>query len=277
MVKPVPSLMLLLDVDQPLVSQETRLEINRCWAHVSPTVLRGHETPEGEQPENIARFLVKFGTNHYLKSSFAGADETWNDTMEHWLYSMFHKVGNNMKIFNRRQREEHLTELYFDKLEVNMEDDAAIVTVRLDSQSDIVPETAYMITHVREALNAGLLGEGPVRVLMPSEASWKAQLEAAAEEAARKEAERLAAEEAERLAAEEAAQAAIEEAEEDFAPAPDLVEPDPEELDEARIRAELEARWTLPEADFAVDYSRWDVTFPDGSVREFDASTMQFV
>ena len=276
MLKPVPSLALILDVDERLAQDETRLEVKRCWAHVGSTVLRAHEPSEGE-PVNRAEFMVKFGTQKYLRSSDEGADEMWETVIERWLYNMFGKVGNNMKIFNRRQREEGNPELYFDTLDVNLEDDNAIVTVKLDSNSDIAPETAYMLTRVREALNAGLLGEGPYAVGIPSAASYAEQAEAAAIAAAQKAEEEARAAEEQRLAEEAAAEAAAQEAEENFAPAPDLVAPDPDELDEERIRAELEARYTLPDADFAIDYTRWDVTLPDGAVRELDSATMQFI
>ena len=35
-----------------------------------------------------------------------GADELWEGVMEQWFYNQFHTISNNMRIYNRRQREE---------------------------------------------------------------------------------------------------------------------------------------------------------------------------
>ncbi|MBQ3302501.1 MAG: hypothetical protein IJH04_10245, partial [Eggerthellaceae bacterium] len=73
MVKPHPSLTLVLDVDERVASEETRLEIKRCWAHVGSTVVRKHAATS-DAIVNTAQFLVKMGTTKYLRSADAGAD-----------------------------------------------------------------------------------------------------------------------------------------------------------------------------------------------------------
>ncbi len=272
-----PSFALILDVDERLDSRELRLEVTRCYAHVASTVVRTHEASDGD-PENVARILVKLGTRRYLRSSVEGADELWNATMAHWFESVLHKVGNNMVIFNRRQREIGRPELLFSWIEVALENGALSVLLHLDSNSGIDPACGALLTRMREALNAGALGEGVARVLMPSPESFAAQAERgaaakAAREAAR-EAERAAAEaEVERAAAE--AERAADEA---FLESPELAarlsEGDGTDGEDEAAGAEADAqeRFAVPEPDFAIDYGVWRVEYADGSACTYDSA-----
>ena len=276
MVKPRPSFALILDVDERLDSRELRLEVTRCYAHVASTVVRTHEASDGN-PENVARILVKLGTRRYLHSSAEGADELWGTTMAHWLKSVLHKVGNNMVIFNRRQREIGRPELSFSWIEIALENGALSVLLHLDSNSSINPACAELLTRMREALNAGALGEDATRVLMPSPESYAVQ----AERGAAAKAERAAAREAEQAAAKAQAERAAAEAEraadEAFLESPELAARLSEdngadgEDEGAGAEADAQDRFAVPEPDFAIDYDVWRVEYADGSARTYDS------
>ena len=232
-----------------------------------------HPASDGE-PVNTARILAKLGTRKYVHSSDEGADELWSDVMERWLHNEFHKIGNNLVIYNRRQREIGGVELNFDWLEVELENGALTLAWRLDSTSFIDPERSALASQVRALLNGGALGEGVVRVQMPSDASYAQQAAQAAEEQAAREA--AADEKAARKAEEErlAAEKAEQEAEAAFLESPELVAEEEKETDGEtyeEMRAEIEEKFAMPEADFAIDYAAWTVVYADGSQRDFDS------
>ena len=169
------------------------------------------------------------------------------------------------------------------------------------------------MSRVREALNAGALGQDVVAVTLPSAASYEKQYAAgmvALE--ARKEAEAAAARAAEEAAAAEA-EAAERAAEESFMASPalvaeaaeaaleaeeaadivvrariahDLEEVERGELDktaeeivaeriaeEAHLGEDIQKKYALPDADFAVAFDQWTVVYADGSTRDFDSTS----
>lgn len=296
MAQPRPSLTLILDLDERVYSEDLKLEINRCYAYVAPTLIRTHPAPtaaEGEEapePENIMRFLIKMGTRKYLSKTDAEADALWNDVMLQWVLNSLTRVGNNMRIFNRRQEQEGRDELKFDWVEFEFENGRLNTLLHCDNVCGLDPETGRnAVIAVRDAWNDGTLGpiegEGAVKkVWMPSRESWAAQL-AVGEEIARKRAEE---EEAARIAAEEAAEAARiaaeEEADESFLESPELTE---EEAAEAAAEAgeettftiegpdgkqhevgggeDIDALYALKEADFAVRYGNCTIEYADGT------------
>lgn len=278
MAKPHPSLTLVLDLDERCATEETRLEIGRCYTHVATALIRTH-APLADKPENALRMLVKLGQRAYLSSSAEGADELWTDVMERWLRNEFYNVSNLMLIYNRRQVEEGKEPLYFDWLEVELENGALIVRMRLDSASSIPAAQSAMLSRVRDALNANALGEGVTRVSMPTDASYEAQCEAGLAAKAQREAAR-AEEAAQREAEEKAAAAAAEkEAEESFLESPALVaERDTGAQAAAGANeAETDEPYGLEEPDFALEYSLWSIEYADGAVRAFDSSTSAFI
>lgn len=273
MAQPRPSCTLILDIDERLFSEEVKLEVGRCYPYVCTTLVRTHPASDGE-PVNTARILAKLGMRKYVHSSDEGADELWSDVMERWLHNEFHKIGNNLVIYNRRQREIGGVELNFDWLEVELENGALTLAWRLDSTSFIDPERSALASQVRALLNGGALGEGVVRVQMPSDASYAQQAAQAAEEQAAREA--AADEKAARKAEEErlAAEKAEQEAEAAFLESPELVAEEEKEADGEtyeEMRAEIEEKFAMPEADFAIDYAAWTVVYADGSQRDFDS------
>lgn len=278
MAEPRPSLTLVLNVDESVATKDMRLEVDRSFGYVGSTVLRAHAPEDGKPYVNTIDFLVRLGNRRYLRSSDAGADQLWDDVIERWLYNQFYTVGNQIEIFNRRQREIGNPELDFTYMNVNLENGALTVRTRLDSNGTVPPELSRTITRLRAAYNEGALGDAVVAVTMPSETSFAAQAASAAEEKAAREAaeaERAAAQaaqEAERAAAEAAVAA---EPANNFTEAADLVEEEDDETE--RMRAQVEEKFALPEADFAIDYTQWTVVYADSSTRDFDSAQGAFV
>ena len=309
MAKPHPSMALLLDLDERLVDNDLRLEIDRCYSYLGTPVVRTHPAGEGA-PENTIRMMVRVGAREYLDSTVEGADALWNDSIEHWLLNQVHAVENQMKIFNRRQREEGRDELTFTWLEVELAGGRLTVRLRLDSSCGIDPADSVWVTRVRAALNEGALGEGVVAVQLPSDASFEQQYVAGmaalaarkvAEEEARAAEEAAAAEAAEAEAAAEAAfmaspalVAEAEEAAKEAEEATDIVvqariardleaaergelEKTPEQIvaeriaEEAHLGEDIQKKYALPEADFPIAFDQWTVIYADGTTRDFDA------
>ena len=139
MSKPHPSMALTLNLDESIVDHELRLEIDRCYSYLGTPVVRTHPAADGE-PVNTLRMTVRVGAREYLDSSVEGADALWSDHIEHWLLNQVHAVDNQMKIFNRRQREEGKPELVFTWLEIELQGGRLVVRLRLDSTCGIDPE-----------------------------------------------------------------------------------------------------------------------------------------
>lgn len=312
MAKPHPSMALLLDLDERVVTNDLRLEIDRCYSYLGTPVVRTHPATEGEAVNSI-RMMVRVGAREYLDSATEGADALWNEHIEHWLLNQVHAVENQMKIFNRRQREEGTPELMFTWLEVELAGGRLMVRLRLDSSCGIDPADSVWVSRVRTALNEGALGKDVVSVQLPSDASYEAQRTAGlAALAARKLAEEEAAREAE-VAAEAAAAAAEEAAEAAFMASPALLseaeeaaleakeasdivvqariasdleaaergelEKTPEQIvaeriaEEAHLGEDIQKKYALPEADFPIAFDQWTVFYADGSARDFNAET----
>ncbi len=269
---PRPSLTLIMDIDESLKTEELRLEVNRCYSYVAPTVIHTH--PSEEEPVNVLHFLVKMGNHKYLDSAEAGAEELWNEVVEKWLSNTFFKVGNNLKLFNRRQREVGNPELFFETMDVELENGALVVSYHLDSNSSINAEDSAMIGKLRAAMNAGTLA-GAVRVVMPDPASYAAQFDAGVEAKAAAEEAKLAEAEAARQAAEEQAAAAAHAAEDAFMESPELTASEEEAQAEA-LQESIEEKYSFADPLFVIDYASWEVHFADGSTKVFDSAANEF-
>ncbi len=270
--EPRPSGTMILDIDEALATKETRLEIKRCYPHVGNALIRTHEVEEGQPHKNVISLLAMV-SKEYMDDS-EDSQNYWDEIMERWVHSMFHNLGNCMKIYNRRQREEGGIELYFDYLELELQNRSYTIAFALDSNSDIKPETATMATKCRNAMVRGELGEGVTRVVMPSEKSLELQKAQGAVVRAKREEEKAAqeaAKEAERLAEIERRR---EEAQENFLEAPD--EEIAKEETAEKTWEEHMAKFEFPDVDFDVDFRYWDVYGADGIVRQFDSQTGEF-
>lgn len=275
-----PSLTLVLDLDERSASEETVLEIKRSYAHITTPVIRTHAAEAGLPAVNTARLLVNMGAYRYLHSAGEGADERWESIVEPWIGNILHKVGNNMKVFNDRQRKVGMSELKFDRANVELQGGEFVVALHPDPTCWIDPALNAQVGLARTLLNDGTFA-GATLVSMPSDEQWEAQ-RAAAWEA-------WVAEHPEALAEPEPAEpeAAQEE------------EPQPQKTREQLLQEDIEAKSyentavpisdsdTLPrhpalrdeepeeeepeQFSFAVDYSVWEVTFESGEKRLFNA------
>lgn len=300
-----PSLTLVLDLDERLGTQETKLEIARCYSYVGAPLVRKHAAPEDGGPgENIARYIVSMGTKQYLHSADEGADELWGSSVEPWLASMFFKVGNTAAAFNKRMRKIGLPEVNFDRADVELQGGQFIVGLRPDPENRIGRSVAAQVDTARTLLNDGVL-EGAVRVNAPSAKSWEEQYDAA------KESWDAAQAEAEAAAAEEEAAPYTDASPEDVAPEPTgALKHTAGPMPDWKTDPEAYAAWEAadreaksyentavpptdsddlppignpveppepPRFDFDVDYSVWDVFFADGTARTFDSKTRAFL
>ena len=79
-----PSLTLVLDVDERLASEDTVLELKRCYTYICSPLVRKHAPTSEDAPvSNTARAIVGFGQRNYLHSTDDGADELWDTVVEH--------------------------------------------------------------------------------------------------------------------------------------------------------------------------------------------------
>ncbi len=262
-----PTLILQMNLDEFVYSDEVVAEIKRSYSYVAPAVVQSHETGDAA-PENVMRFLVKIH-RPYWRSSEEGADELWNEVMRKWLKNMVYKVSSTMVAYNRQRRLRFESQLVFDWLEVEFSD--VTLSMRLNADCSLEEHGAVELAErVRALVNDGVL-EGEIAcVRVPSRASYEAQLaaveaaraeEAAAEAAAEAEADEEPAEAAEAVEAVEAAEGAEEAPAEEAAAEAEEAEPQPE-----------------PEpVNFDIDTTVWGIEYADGTVREFDSSKDEFV
>ena len=277
MAQPRPSCTLILDIDEALATEETKLEVGRCYTYVGSALVRPHAA--SDPAHCYMRLLPKLGCRKYLHSTDEGADELWSEVMEQWFYNQFHTISNNMRIYNRRQREEGNLELRFERLDVELENGTLTVRLALDSTCRIPPERADVLTSVRNAFNAGALGENVVAVNAPGAASLAAQTEAG-HAAALAKAEQEA-KQADIQAAEKAAEAEKIEADasDEFLESPAIA--DAERIEAAReveqMHEKLEEQYGEEEPEFVVDFSVWDIEYADGTIKTYDSRNDEFV
>ena len=308
-----PNQILIFDLDERIDSEDTRLEIRRCYSFIGNPLIRTHapEAAEGAESEgeeeepikNSVRLQIGLGTSDYLHSSVEGADELWRDVIEPSISNMLHKIGANMKAYNRRQRKIGLPEINVSRLDIVLQNGQLVIGMHPDATSLLGREQRTLVDDARRMLNDGTLA-GAVRIDIPSDESYDTQereQRAIWDEAHPAE---------EEPTEEELRQAAQDAAEEEY---------DQHLVDNARVgRADqeqgtdrfLDEKWLeedarrksyentavppvdtdilptayhepeVPEAplfDFDLDYSVWSVTYEDGSVRTFDTTTATFV
>lgn len=274
-----PSLTLVLDVDERLASEETVLELKRCYTYICAPLVRRHVPESGEAPaSNTARAIVNFGTRKYLHSADDGADELWDGVVEHWIGNILHKVGSNMKAFNRRQRIIGLPEIVFDNFDIELQGGEFIVSLHPDLLGFVPEELNAAVGMARSLLNDGTFAD-VTRVRIPADDAYETQREAAWEIWQQDHPEPEQPVEPEKPAEE--------------VPAVDYDDPAWLEYDRNRKSYENTAvpvsdsdelpnfeREEVPEPpepfSFEVDYSQWDVEFADGTHRRYDSSALAF-
>lgn len=255
-----PSLILRMHVAESLATDEVKSSFNRAYSYIAPSMMEPSQPPYAG--ENTMEMLVRIH-RVYWDSAAEGANEVWDDIMVPWLSNMFYKLSNNMVQCVRRAPGNGDVAVLFDWLDIEFE--GLHVALKLGDDSSIPEGALDMVEQVRAKANAGELGEGAVRVRIPSRESWEAQKAAA-----------LAAEEAaKRGDAEEAAEkASVETAAADSAtaaPADDGGASASAAFDGAAAApADASAAPAAP-SSFTVDYTTWGIECVDGAVREIEA------
>lgn len=279
-----PNLVLILDIDEKFATKATKDEIKRNYTHIGSPIIRSHE--HEEEPQNNATLMVDFGVRDYLHSDVENADQLWDDVVEQWIGNMLHKVGNNMKVFNDRQRKIRMPELIFDRMDIVLGDDELTIGLHTDPLSFIEKHLKTQVSTVRKLYNDGTFKD-VVRVNIPSTASYDEQRDAAWETWSAEHPEPEEPEEPEEP---------IEEPVNNHGVVPDY----DDEAYEAWLEADKEAKSyentavpptdsdALPrperpeepeepeQFDFDVDYTLWQVFYADGTNRIYDSSTGAF-
>ena len=275
-----PSLILRMDLDERLMSDEAVADIKRSYSYVAPSVVCSHEPADPNHVENNMRFMIKLHRAYWDRSD-AEAQQLWENVMPKWLHNMLNKVSNTITAANRVSAEEGAPGTDYAWLELEFGENA-LIALRTASDSSLPACGVDMVERVRDLLCSGALGDDVACVRIPSRASWEAQL-AAAEEAQRAAEEAAAADAGEGVDAVDAAgdgaesndavepqvnlQAAA--AASEVAPARALAEPDAD-----ADAADIEPAFVAPKLPaFDVDYGTWGIEYADGSVREFEAGS----
>lgn len=274
---PYPTNTLIFNIDERVLDDSLKLAMKRSWTHVGDLLVR-NRAAEGEEPLSHLHVMVKFGNRPYLGGG-EEADMYWNERMEQHVRATLRKVSANLVAFNRNQRREGNPVLELAYIEFSFEGGALVLELLTDSNGAVPESCAEIATQVRSALNSGALGT-PVRVRVPSAASYAAQ----AQEAAQAQSE----------SAEAEAAAAAEE--ETVAPEATVFTEDPALVAEAEAAARAEAQETVsplevaplseeewqalygtPAVDFEVSYSIGEAIDADGSSRQFSVATGEVV
>ncbi len=274
-----PNLTLVFDLDERTAQHETVLELKRAYAHITAPIIRTHAGNADEPASNTARLMVSMGTYTYWNSADEGADERWASIMEPWVKNVFRRVGNNMKAFNKRQREINLPEVHFDYATLEFAAGNFVIGVHPQATGYIDPDLCESVDTIRTLVNSGVFADAS-RVDVPALASYLEQHEA-----------EWATWVIEHPEPEVAEEEPVEE---------EPVEPEPEKTREQLLQEDIEAKSyertavpptdsnTLPKPfreeeeeedpfDFTVDYNLWQVFFADGSSKLFNAAAQVFV
>lgn len=268
-----PSLILNMDVDERQYSDDLVAEIKRSYSYVAPSVVAPVTPADAEAPVENTICLVVRMHRPYWDANDAAACEQWDAVMPKWLKNMFYKVSSTVKACNDVRRKAGQEPLPYAWMEVEFGDNLTVAQAT-EAGSAFPSDALSVVEKARDLACAGVLGEGAVRLSVPSRASWEAQ-RAAALEAAQTEME--------------AADIAVEEQETKEAEAPAVgegAEAAGAVSDAAAESAAIEAP-NAAEADeppamrfapaFEVDRTLWGVEYADGTVRTFDSAQGAFI
>jgi hypothetical protein len=263
-----PSLILKMDLDEHVYSDETAADIKRSYSYVAPSVITSHETGDA-RPENTMRFKIKLHRPYWDATNDA-ANELWSSVMPKWMHNMLYKVSSTITACNKVHTERGEQDLPYMWLEMEF---GSNVTIALKTASDSSLSYDYIefIEQARKLMAQGVFGEESVaRICIPSKESYEAQLKEAEE-------------------AEEAAKAAKAEEVEDTADVTDAAEGIEEEATETEAESLSEDALDAQDAEdaedsedvpvfewpklpeFDVDYSIWGIEYANGTVRSFNS------
>ena len=284
-----PSLLLVMNLDERVGAKETIQEVKRNYAHICTPVVRTHAEEGEDAPiRNTITMTVKLGTRKYLHSADEGADELWNTVVGPWIGNMLHKIGNNMKVFNKRQRKIGLPELHFDYLDIELQGGELTIGISPDATDALDWAQNAHVQLARELYDSGELGE-VTRIEIPSAEAYEQQRAAAwetweAEHPEPEEPEEPEEEEPEEPEEEEPAEEKTREqllAEDIEAKSYEnthvAIEDVPEMERQRQIQYVSNKKEEEPERfNFEVDYALWTLRYADGSARVYDSANRSF-
>lgn len=285
-----PSLILNMDVDERQYSDDLVAEVKRSYSYVAPSVVASVTPADAEAPvENTVRLVVRMH-RPYWDANDAAACEQWDAVMPKWLKNMFYKVSSTVTACNDVRRKAGQEPLPYAWMEVEFGDNLTVAQAT-EAGSAFPSDALSVVEKARDLACAGVLGEGAVRLSVPSRASWETQ-RAAALEAARPEDDGLADGTCE--SAGEAAEAAESVESVEAIESVEAVEPaEPAEpADAVNDAAAIEGEPAVAEPEsaapdgapktvfapaFEVDRTLWGVEYADGTVRTFDSAQGAFI
>ena len=302
-----PSLIEKVSLDAREHNADVAADIKRSFAYVGPVTVTSHEEAADAPARNDLRLVCRMGRPYWTDEG-DGA-EMW-DVMRSWLEGKAYKVASTMANFNTSRAEHGHQTVHYDRVELDMKPYALGIAL---TQDDCLPAVDELAARFRELLLAGVIPADARGVEMPGAASLaeqraaaEAQAKAAAAAAAEGQvpAEGEAAASAEEGAQEEVASpldealaaAGVASAEPAGAPEPASAPAAGEEPADAAAPAEGEepadptARTPEEAAKPAkpavahvsdnlasVDTRVWDVLLADGSTRQLDSASGEWL
>lgn len=281
-----PSLILKMNLDEHVYSDETVADIKRSYSYVAPSIVERHATGS-LRPENTLRFMVKLH-RPYWDANDAAANELWDGVMPKWMRNLFCKVSSTIIASNKVRTERGEAALPYAWLELEFGDNATLA-LKTASDSSLPEAFVGMVGRVRELAAQGAFGDEKVAcVRIPSRASYEAQLAAAlgaAESAG-------ASEGAEGAAGGDGSSSGLQDASLDGEPGVDADPaggeasaldgdgtgfPDGEPAAQGGEDVSGEDSFAWPELPaFDIDYSIWGIEYANGSVRTFNSAAGAF-
>ena len=248
-----PSLILRIDLDSRVASEELFAEIKRCFSYIAMSDIRVHDAPDAEAPvENAVTLAMKLH-RPYWDAEDVEAQANWDETVAKWLHNMGDKLATAIRGMNRIREDRGDEAVRFAWIGWELGSNAKVM---MAATADSTPdgEAVNRLCVLRELAAQGVLSAG-VQVQMPAKANLDEQFEAyAAALEAKAAAEAAATEVADGEAAPGEAAAGNAEAADD-------------EPAEAAEEANLQVSRVLP-APFTVDYRIWSVTAANSAENE---------
>jgi len=257
-----PTLLLQINLDESLYTEETVVEIKRSYSYIAPISVTLCSTVTGSI-ENTLRFIIKL-THPYWDSNDGEANEIWEGVMNKWLKNMFYKVSSTLVGFNRVAHEKGQVGLNFAWLELEFGNH--VIILRLGEDSSILDNTLDLVNQVHSLWDTGSLKEFELMaVRLPSRQFYAKQVAVAQARAAK----------------EEVPDAKSQENEGQDSTNDDAVVNGPtskvadalERIDKDDSR-EVTTKTSLREPiGFDIDFSIWGLEFADGSQKQYNSST----
>lgn len=154
-----PSLLLTMDMDTSVYSEDLAAELKRSYTSLAPTTVEHHDTGEFGA-ENIIRLSVK--TQRALwNSSEEDASDLWETSLKKWFSNKFERISSTISACNRIREENGESILQFSWVEVVL-DGTVTISVLLEPDSSIPTDASEVLAQARTLFNPATFTEGEV-------------------------------------------------------------------------------------------------------------------